>query len=446
MAAAGGHTDAAPLSDREFRICLDALGPFERAPLLVVGVSGGADSIALALLADRWAKRQGGRVIALTVDHRLRAESAAEARQVRRWLKPRGIAQATLVWDGPHPAHDLQAAARAARYRLMEDWCRTHGALHLLTAHHLEDLAETFWLRLARGSGLDGLAGIAPVTERRHCRVLRPLLDVAPERLRARLLQEGQAWLEDPSNLNRAYARVRIRTARGLLESEGLGAARLVETMRHLGCARGILESATAALLARWVWLHPAGFAWLDPAGLRAAGAEVGMRVLGAVLATVGGLEYPPRLARLERLYRDISGAGLSQGRTLGGCRLMGRRGGLLVCREAAGTADPIPVQPGMTVAWDGRIRLDLPARAPVGLRIGALGVNRRGLPAEARRRLDLLPGPTRPTLPALWDRGAPAAVPALGWVRAGLEPSLGNLRAIFCPLRPLGPVGFTVV
>jgi tRNA(Ile)-lysidine synthase len=446
MAAADGNTNAAPLSDREFRVCLDALGPFERGPLLAVGVSGGADSMALALLADRWASDRGGRVVALTVDHRLRPESAAEARQVGRWLKPRGIAHATLVWDGPHPARDLQAAARAARYRLMGDWCRAHGTLHFLTAHHLEDLAETFWLRLARGSGLDGLAGIAPVTERRHCRMLRPLLDVAPERLRARLLQEGQAWLEDPSNLNRAYARVRIRAARGLLAAEGLGAARLAETMRHLGRARGILEAATAEFLARTVRLHPAGFAWLDPAGLRAAGAEVGMRVLGAVVATIGGLEYPPRLERLERLFGDVVGAGLSQGRTLGGCRLMARRGGILVCREFAGTADPIPVQPGTAVAWDGRIRLDLPRKAPVGLRFGALGVNRRGLPAEARRRLGLLPGPARPTLPALWDRDGPAAVPALEWVRAELEPSLGNLRAIFCPLRPLGPVGFTVV
>src|SRR5262249_61999648 len=138
---------------------------------------------------------------------------AAEARQVGAWLGARGIAHRTLVWEGPHPASDIQAAARAARYRLLEAWCAEHGYLHLLTAHHREDRAETFWLRLARGSGLDGLAGISGVTERPECRVLHPLLDVPPERLRARLRLEAQPWVDDPSNRNADLARVRVREA-----------------------------------------------------------------------------------------------------------------------------------------------------------------------------------------------------------------------------------------
>jgi len=440
------NSDTSALTDREFRARLDALGPFERAPLLAVAVSGGADSLALTLLADRWVRRRGGRVVALTVDHRLRPESAAEARQVRRWLKLRGIAHVTLVWDGPHPDHDLQASARAERYRLLEGWCQASGALHLLLAHHREDQAETFWLRLARGSGLDGLAGMAAQTERGHSRLLRQLLDVDPERLRARLRREGQAWLEDPSNRNRGYARVRIREARGLLDSEGLNSARLAETMRHLGRARSILEAATAELLARTVRLVPGGFAWLDPDGFGGAETELGLRALGAVVATIGGLTYPPRLERLARLHREIVEEGLAQGRTLGGCRLMRRRGGILVCREVAGMANPIPLQPGMAAIWDGRFRLELPRTAPKGLQAGAFGPDRRGLAADARGRLARIPAPARSSLLALWDRQGPAAVPALGWIRAGLEPQLGNLSAIFRPLRPLGPVGFTVV
>src|SRR5262249_58959503 len=138
---------------------------------------------------------------------------AAEARQVGAWLGARGIAHRTLVWEGPHPASDIQAAARAARYRLLEAWCAEHGYLHLLTAHHREDRAETFWLRLARGSGLDGLAGMSALTEHAQCRVLRPLIDVPPERLQERLRRAGQAWIEDPSNSNTDFARVRLRVA-----------------------------------------------------------------------------------------------------------------------------------------------------------------------------------------------------------------------------------------
>src|ERR1700693_3737439 len=135
MPYADGDTNAAPLTDAEFAARLDALGPFERAPRLAVAVSGGADSLALALFADAWARARGGRIAALTVDHRLRAASATEARQVGAWLAPRGIVHRTLAWEGPHPESDIQAAARAARYRLLEAWCEEQGILHLLTAH-----------------------------------------------------------------------------------------------------------------------------------------------------------------------------------------------------------------------------------------------------------------------------------------------------------------------
>src|SRR5579863_2293243 len=158
-----------PLSDAEFGAALDRLGPFERRPLLAVAVSGGADSLALALLASVWAKARRGRVVALTVDHRLRRESTGEARQVGRWLRRLGIAHEILTWKGPYPQGDVQAAARAARYALLEAWCHTAHCLHLLTAHHREDQVETFWLRLARGSGLDGLAAMPAEVERPHC-------------------------------------------------------------------------------------------------------------------------------------------------------------------------------------------------------------------------------------------------------------------------------------
>ena len=148
----------------EFAAAMALLAPFEPAPLVAVAVSGGPDSLALALLAARWAASRGGRAVALTVDHHLRPESTGEALQVGRWLADRGIAHAVLDWSPPPVlAGDIQAAARDARYAMLEAWCREAGALHLLVAHHAEDQAETLLLRLGRGSGLAGLAAMPAV-------------------------------------------------------------------------------------------------------------------------------------------------------------------------------------------------------------------------------------------------------------------------------------------
>src|SRR5262245_21437394 len=179
MTAAASESDD-PLTEAEFAALMRPLGPFEAQPRLAVAVSGGSDSLALTLLLHDWARRQRGVLTALTVDHGLRPEAAAEARQVARWLRARGIRHRVLTWRPAGEARrgGLQAAARAARYRLLGAWCRANGVLHLALAHHREDQAETLLLRLARGSGLDGLAAMAAVSEREGVRLIRPLLAV----------------------------------------------------------------------------------------------------------------------------------------------------------------------------------------------------------------------------------------------------------------------------
>jgi tRNA(Ile)-lysidine synthase len=426
----------------EFSALLTDFAPFESSPRLAVGVSGGADSLALVLLADAWARSRGGTVFALTVDHRLRPESAAEAAQIGRWLAARGIAHCVLVWDEPRPQRGLQKAARAARYGLLEGWCAANGVLHLLLAHHRQDQAETLLLRLARGSGLDGLAGMSRVVERASCRILRPLLGIAPQRLAATLEAHQQPWIEDPSNRNRAFARARLRQSLPLLAEEGLSAERLFATAERLGRARAALETEVAVLLARAVALHPQGFVRLDIGRMAAAPAETGLRALAAVVATVGGAEYPPRLERLERLYHSLRSGNLGNGRTLGGCHVVPRRGAVLICREPAALAPPIPARPGTQVTWDGRFRLALPATAPAGLLLGALGVARDDSAGGG------LPAMLRAGLPALRDeRQEVIAAPMLNYAKNGYNGSwLGASRTFFRPNRPLTGSGFTVV
>jgi len=427
------------VSAAEFASLMAPLGPFEPAPLLAVAVSGGADSMALTLLAHNWAAARGGAIAALTVDHRLRPAAAAEAAQVCAWLQPRGIAHRVLVRESTLPEHGVQAGARAARYRLLEAWCRSAGILHLLVAHHREDQAETVLLRLARGSGLDGLAGMAAIAEREDCRLVRPLLSVPRRRLVATLQVMGQDWVEDPSNQNGAYARVRVRQAAHALAELGLDADRLSGTASRLGRARAALEGAVAALLAKTATIHPAGFARLDLGALRRAPEEIGLRALAAVLTLVGGEAYPPRLERLERLFGELP-QGLGGGRTLGGCRILPRRGGVLVCRELSAVAPPIAATPGAMTAWDRRFRLHLPATAPPGLTLGALG----GAPVAGRAPL---PAAARGSLPALHDQRSVVAVPGLGYLRAASDaPWVAATRLLFRPTRPLSGAGFTVV
>jgi len=219
--------DQRPVTAVEFAALMAPLGPFEAPPRLAVAVSGGRDSLALALLTADWCRSTGGEVVGLTVDHRLRTGSGGEARQVGRWLAAAGIAHHVLVRRGELAAGSPQAAARAARYALLGDWCRRQGVLHLLIAHQQEDQAETLLLRLGRGSGLEGLAAMPAVVERVGLRLLRPLLAVPRRRLEATLAARGQPWIDDPSNEDPAYARTALRRLMPPLAAAGIDAGRL---------------------------------------------------------------------------------------------------------------------------------------------------------------------------------------------------------------------------
>lgn len=412
-----------PLTDPEFAELMAQLGLFEPAPRVAVGVSGGADSLALIHFVHAWSRDRGGQATALIVDHGLRPESAGEAARLRQALAASGIEQRILRWRGPKPRSNVHAAARRARYDLMGHWCTGAGVLHLALAHHLDDQAETLLLRLGRGSGLDGLAAMAAIREMPGFRLLRPLLGVPKSRLAATLTVRRRSWIEDPSNTDPSFARVRLRGLLPALDSEGLTVARLAAAAAHLGRARAALERSVARLLARAVELHPAGFAWVDPGPLFAAPDEVALRALARVLMIVGGQAYTPRFARLRRL-RDRISVGLESGLTLAGCRIMPRRGRLLFAREPARIAEQ-PLQPGRGMIWDGRFEVNLGRSASP--RRGALSMAPLGAAGWRSLRTAAptlgappIPAPARAALPALRDALGIVAVPHLGYQIAG--------------------------
>lgn len=311
--------EPAPLEAAEFAALLDRLGPFERPPRLAVAVSGGSDSLALALLARDWARARGGSVRALHVDHGLRPESTEEAARLAGWLAAHGIPCRVLVWSGPHPARRLQETARAARLALLETACAETGILHLLLAHHARDQGETVAMRAARRSGPDGLAGMAAIRETARVRLLRPLLAVSKARLRATLEAMGQPWLEDPSNRDPRFERARLRRA-------GARGAPDVAVLAAAGRERARREAALAGLAARIVRPDPArGRLELCAGGLEAAPPDLARALLRRAVATVGKSRYPPAPAAVERLLRALF-AGRAIRLSLGGCWIS-RRG-----------------------------------------------------------------------------------------------------------------------
>ncbi len=427
---------------------MQGFAPFEPAPVLAVAVSGGPDSMALCLLAERWARARRGRIEAFTVDHRLRPESAAEARQVHRWLAAAGIAHRTLVWREPKPATGLPEAAREARYRLLTEAVARRGILHLLLAHHLDDQAETLLLRLGRGSGVDGLSAMAGVVELPALRLLRPLLAVPKARLVATLRAIGQGWVEDPGNRAETTARGRVRAALASLARDGIEPERLAATAARLGRARQALEQATTGLLARAAAIHPAGFLELEASVLAEAPDELRLRALARCLMAISGNTYPPRLERLERLDGTMFASGPRRGHTLHGCRIAPARSGWLVCREPAATPAPQALEPGISAFWDGRFRVETTL---AGLTVAALGEAGWRDVAAAGRRWGV-PRLAAVALPALSDRHGLLAVPSLRWNRADADgrarsrpANILNHSAVFVPGVPLSPLAYAV-
>lgn len=431
------------VSPPEFAKLMDRLGPFEPNPRLAVAVSGGSDSLAATLLTAQWAHDRGGRVVGLTVDHRLRANSTAEAVLVGRWLANHGIDHHILAWLGDKPCADIQAQARAARYRLIEEWCRNAGILHVVLAHHLDDQAETVLLRLARGSGVEGLAGMAAIRHGAHLRWLRPCLGLPKARLQATLGQWDQDWVEDPSNDDPRHARVRWRRLMPVLEHEGLGPARLENTAATLALARDSLEDALAQAMVRHVRLDPGLYGWVDAGWWRHWGDDLALRLLARLLRTFGGEAVSPRLERTRALLNRLR---QGHGGTLSGCRVAVDGDRVLFCREAGRMAPEIAVSPGAEVVWDHRFRIRLPDDAPTGLRIGGLGPQGwRRVAKLSGVSLPACPALVRPTLPALFDQQGVCAVPHLGYNRG-----LGVLsRAPWlwpAPLRPLTEIAHCLV
>ncbi len=396
---------------------------------LGVAVSGGSDSVALLLLLADWATARGVVLEAATVDHQLRPESAAEAEGVAALCARLGVAHATLRWDeGPPARGNLQDAARRARRRLLAEWAARQDLQAVALGHTRDDQAETVLMRLARGAGVDGLSAMAPVRRGAGTLWLRPLLTVGRGALRAELTARDIPWVEDPSNADPRFLRVRTRRALAALAPLGIDAAGLAATAARMAHARAALASAAAEAAHRIARVEPSGDVVFDTAGLLALPEETRARLLGGTLRWIAGAEHAPRRAALERCLGRIAAG---RDATLGGCNLRPRAGHLRIGREWRAVRDLVAP---CDAAFDGRWRLHPPAGCTTaGLHLAPLGPE--GLVACPGWRSTGAPRAAVIAAPAVWAGptlvAAPLAGLSDGW-RAELTPPAADFPTLF--------------
>lgn len=402
VGAAEGLADSVrPILDRRLR--QDADAP------LAVALSGGGDSLALALVVADWARDTGRRLLILTVDHRLQAQAAAWTQGCARTAERLRADFRALAWESPKPATGLSAAARDARHRLLAGAARDAGARVILMGHTASDLAEAAAMR-AEGSTTPDPREWAPSPawpDGRDVFLLRPLLGVSRDEIRGWLRARGETWIEDPANRDPASARARARAAGPGTPETGAAPPEL-------------------AALAEACRFDAGGGVRLPRQAVRDAAPAAAQAFLGVAAVCVGGGDRRPAADRLRRV-REILAGPATLAATLAGARIGADEAEVSVLREPGearrGGLPTLYLTPGRPLVWDGRFEF---TAARPGLHVDRLeGVSRR-LPAEQQQMLRLLPPKARLGLPVIVDGdriGCPALADVVDVVMRPLVP-----------------------
>jgi len=315
---------ANPVSAADFSNTMERLG-VNQGDNLAVAVSGGADSMALAHLVGQWSK---GTIHNLTVDHGLRPEAADEVRLVERFARSINAKCKKFKWLGDKSQNSIQESAREARYKMMAEYCRKQKLRYLLTAHHADDQMETILFRLAKGSGLDGLRGIAEKSAYdKNLNLLRPLLHVTHEECVATCGAAQIEWAEDPSNQSAKYMRGRMRASKAALVEEGLTAGRIGTLSRRIDRVLSFVEQVVEEQEKNLTVTKESKRIVFSLSGFLTSPEEVMVRLLQRAIISIGTSKtYGPRLEDVERLAGRMAGSDSFRGATLGGVKISSSR------------------------------------------------------------------------------------------------------------------------
>ena len=398
---------------QRFSLAMAALTPPDK---IGVAVSGGSDSMALLYLAQHWG---GARLHVVSIDHGLRPEAANETAMVAQTAQQLGLPHTTLNWQNWDGRGNLQDHARQARQSLLRDWAQQVGVTSIMLGHTRDDQAETVLMRLARGSGVDGLAGMQAAREDQGLHWLRPLLGFERAELRDWLRAQNVNWADDPSNDNLTYDRVKARQMLAQLAPMGVSAARLAETAQRMDEAREVLNMA-AHDAAKHICRIQFGDIIFDAPALDDLPAETRNRLVADALCAVSSNPYRPRLAALRAALK-------ARRATLHGALLTRSARTLRITREFQA------VRLHATEAhalWDRRWHVSAPqgVSVPQGAQIRALGTS--GLAQCADRSAWRLPHASLLASPAVWLDDVLIAAPLAG-IAPGWQASLLPMRGV---------------
>lgn len=398
--------------------------------LMGVAVSGGSDSMALLHLLTEFCELHQIELHAVTVNHGLRAEAANEARTVAAHCAEIGVPHETLLWEDWSGKGNMQKAARDARYAKIADWAERKDICTVAVGHTADDQAETVLMRMARRSGLDGLSGMQHRVLRDGITWVRPLLQTRRETLRTYLKENKISWIDDPSNDNDRFDRIKARKALNVLSDLGIDASVLAEVAGHLSQARRALDWQTF-LAAKQVIKIEAGAMVLDETVLRLQPDEIQRRLFVNAISWVSGSTYGPRRGAISAV---MSGLRKGQAGTADGCHIRRIAARIWVFREYQSVKDIVCATDEL---WDGTWRM-VPtgsAQHEPGLEVRALGME--GLEQCPDWRSTGRPHVVLQSTPSIWRGDELVSAPLAGFAQdwdCALE---GGADAFFAALLP---------
>ena len=355
---------------------------FKKYPLapkttIGVAVSGGADSLCLACHLTAYAKKNHLILKAVTVDHGLRPESKVEAKSVHTLLTSWGIEHTTLLWKGLKPKTHIEETARKKRYELIQNWAEKNRIQHLFLAHHSGDQAETFWIRLAHGSGADGLSAMSDHTKSNNLILCRPFLGLSKTVLENDLKKKHITWFCDSMNEDESYERVRWRKRQNELSKWGLTPDLLGRMTSRFARIKHALDFYTNRFVSALVDLSPKGFATIQEQAFLSLPTEIRLRVLKKSIEIIAGDQKSVPLESLERWVTSFPTRS-----TFGGCVIIRQKGLLFIAREAVRMEPSKDIPPQKLISWD---RFTVMASCPIQIRAGS---SDKELPLPVRKSI----------------------------------------------------------
>ena len=355
-----GNESNLPVGRQEFGSLIANCGATVNNSHLAVGVSGGADSMALCILAARWGRLNSVLVTALVVDHGLRVSSAYEVRVVASWLKRLAIPFEILTIEQPKPTTGIQEKARRWRFLEFDKWCRANSVNLVLLGHTLDDQIETLFMRINADTGPDGLSGMLSYTRVRGLIIARPLLSVTKKRLIATCNHHNQTWINDPSNLDESFSRVFWRNLQPKVEQVGLTSRSIERFSKIMGSLRGIIDQHCRDFIKYSGGVSSLGLIWFEAPDFNKLPSYFAELMIGRILRFIGGASKPIKKRRIGKLCRNLNDKTLLI-ETLGGCIVQkSEKGRVSIYREYAKCQAPVSCLPGQTFRWDNRFEITL--------------------------------------------------------------------------------------